>query len=156
MFNYYMKPVLHFISFSPALFKANMHSQTVRKRVFCVWFFFFFLLYRIVLVLPYINMHLPRVYTCSPSWTPPPTSLPIPFLWVIPVHQPLGSCILHWTWTGNSFLIWYYTWFNAILPNHPSPSLPQSPKDCSVHLCLFCCLAYRVVVTIFLNSIYMR
>ena len=37
---------------------------------------FFFLLYNIVLVLPYINMHLPRVYTCSPSWTPlpPPSS----------------------------------------------------------------------------------
>ena len=27
----------------------------------------FFLLYNIVFVLPYINMHLPRVYTCSPS-----------------------------------------------------------------------------------------
>ena len=34
--------------------------------------------------------------------------------------------------------------------------LPQSPKDCSIHLCLFCCLAYRVVATIFLNSIYMH
>ena len=33
---------------------------------------------------------------------------------------------------------------------------PQSPKDCSIHLCLFCCLAYRVIVTIFLNSIYMH
>ena len=32
----------------------------------------------------------------------------------------------------------------------------QSPKDCSIQLCLFCCLAYRVNVTIFLNSIYMR
>ena len=30
----------------------------------------------------------------------------------------------------------------------------QSAKDCSVHLCLFCCLTYRVIVTIFLNSIY--
>ena len=29
-----------------------------------------FILYNIVLVLPYINMHLPRVYMCSPSWTP--------------------------------------------------------------------------------------
>ena len=30
----------------------------------------------IVLVLPYINMNLPWVYTCSPSWTPfPPPSL---------------------------------------------------------------------------------
>ena len=25
---------------------------------------------------------------------------------------------------------------------HPCP-LPQSPKDCSIHLCLFCCLAYH-------------
>ena len=36
--------------------------------------------------------------------------------------------------------------------SYPLP-LPQSPKDCSIHLCLFCCLAYRVIVTIFLNSI---
>jgi len=36
--------------------------------------------------------------------------------------------------------------------SHP---LPQSPKDCSIHQCLFCCLVYRVIVTIFLNSIYM-
>ena len=34
--------------------------------------------------------------------------------------------------------------------------LPHSPKVCSLHLCLFCCLAYRVIVTIFLNSIYMH
>ena len=40
-------------------------------------------------------------------------------------------------------------------PSHPCP-LPQSPKDCSIHLCLFCCLAYRVIITIFLNSIYMH
>ena len=33
---------------------------------------------------------------------------------------------------------------------------PQSPKGCSIHLCLFCCLAYGVVITIFLKSIYMR
>jgi len=38
-----------------------------------------FLFYNIVLVLPYINMNLPRVYTCSPSWTPshlPPRTIP--------------------------------------------------------------------------------
>ena len=27
--------------------------------------------------------------------------------------------------------------------SHPRP-LPQSPKERSIHLCLFCCLAYRV------------
>ena len=38
--------------------------------------------------------------------------------------------------------------------SHPC-LLPQSPKVCPLHLCLFCCLTYRVIVTIFLNSIYM-
>ena len=43
-------------------------------------------------------MNLPRVYMCSPSWIRPPTSLRIPSLWVIPVHQPRASCILHQSW----------------------------------------------------------
>jgi len=58
-----------------------------------------------------------------PIPNPPPTSLPVPSLWVIPVHQPQASYILHRNWTGNLFLIWYYTCFNAIFPNHPTPSL---------------------------------
>ena len=92
-----------------------------------------------------------------PILNPPPTSLPIPSLWVIPLHQSQASCILHRTWTSDSFHVWYYTCFNAIPPksSHPLP-LPQSPKDCLIHLCFFCCLAYRLIFTIFLNSIYMR
>ena len=38
--------------------------------------FTFFLLHNTVLVLPYINMNLPQVYTCSPSWTPLPFPSP--------------------------------------------------------------------------------
>ena len=53
-----------------------------------------------------------------PILNPPPSSLPIPSLWVIPVHQPQASCIQHRTWIGDSFPIWYCTCFNAILPNN--------------------------------------
>ena len=58
-----------------------------------------------------------------PILNPPPSSLPIPSLWVVPVHQSQASSIVHRTWTGDSFHIWYYTCFNAILPNLPTLSL---------------------------------
>ena len=58
-----------------------------------------------------------------PILNPPPTSVPVPSLWVVPVHQPQASSIVHQTWTGDSFHIWYYTYFNAILPNHPTLSV---------------------------------
>ena len=41
-----------------------------------------------------------------PILNPPPTSLPIPSLWVIPMHQPQASYTMHLTWTGDSFHIW--------------------------------------------------
>ena len=55
-----------------------------------------------------------------PILNSPSSSLPIPSPWVVPVHQPQASSIMHWTWTGDSFHIWYCTCFNAILPNHPT------------------------------------
>ena len=42
----------------------------------------------------------------------------------------------------------------SLKSSHPC-ILPQSSKDCSIHLCLVCYLAYRVIIAIFL-SIYMR
>ena len=60
-------------------------------------------------------------YTRVPH--PETSSLPVLSLWVVPVHQPQASSIVHQTWTGDSFHIWYYTCFNAILPNHPTLSL---------------------------------
>ena len=58
-------------------------------------------------------------------------------------------------WWFVSHMIFYMFQCHSPISSCPRP-LPQSPKDCSVHLCLFCCLAYRVIVTFFLNSIYMR
>ena len=71
-----------------------------------------------------------------PILNPTPTSLPVPSLWVIPVHQPQESSILHRTWTGNSFHIWYYTCFNAILPNHPTLSLSHRVQKTVLYICV--------------------
>ena len=43
----------------------------------------------------------------------------------------------------------------SLKSSHPR-FLLQSPKVYSLYLCLFCYLVYRVIITIFLNSIYMR
>ena len=80
-----------------------------------------------------------------PILNPPPSSLPIPSLWVVPMHQHQASSIVHRTWTGDSFHIWYYTCFNAILPNRPTLSLSHRVQK--TVLCLFCCLVHRVIVT---------
>ena len=100
--------------------------------------FFFFLLYNVVLVLPYINMHPPRVYTCSPSWTllPPPspyhpsgssqcTSPKLPVSCIKP------GLVIHFLYD----IIHVLMPFSQIIP---PLLLPQSPKDCSIHQCLFC------------------
>ena len=57
-------------------------------------------------------------------------------------------------WQFISYMILYM--FQCHSPNHRPLPLPQSPKDCSIYLWLFYCLTYRVIVTIFLNSIYMH
>ena len=71
-----------------------------------------------------------------PILNPPPSSLPIPSLWVVPVHQPQASSIMHWTWAGDSFHIWYYTCFNAILPNHPTLSLSHRVQKTVLYICV--------------------
>ena len=58
-------------------------------------------------------------------------------------------------WQFISYMILYMFQCHSPKSSHPLP-LPQSPKDCSICLCLFCCLTYRVIIIIFLNSIYMH
>ena len=71
-----------------------------------------------------------------PMLNPPPSSLPVPSLWVISVHQPQASSIMHRTWTGDSFHIWYYTCFNAILPYHPTLSLSHRVQNTILYICV--------------------
>ena len=90
-----------------------------------------------------------------PILNTPPTSLPIPSLRVIPVHQPRAtlSYALNLDWWSVSHMIINVFQCYSLKSSHPC-LLPQSPKVCFLHLCLFCCLVYRVIFTIFLNSIY--
>ena len=57
-------------------------------------------------------------------------------------------------WRSVSCMILYMFQCHSPKSSCPLP-LPLSPKVRYTHLCLFCCLAYRVIIAIFLNSIYM-
>ena len=133
---------------------SNHWGKHVLYFFFCL-FIYFYLQYCIGFAIHWLESAV-GVHV-FPILNPPPTSLPIPSLWVIPVHQPRAPCIMHQTWTGFTYshMIIYMFQCHSSISSCPRP-LPQSPKDCSIHLCLFCCLTYRVIVTIFLNSIYMH
>ena len=60
---------------------------------------------------------------------------------------------LDW-WSISNLIIYMFQCYS--LKSSCPRLLPQSLKVCSLHLCLFCCLTYRVSVTIILNSIYMH
>ena len=84
--------------------------------------------------------------------THPPCTLPLGHLSVPAPSIQYHASNLDWLFV--SYMILYMFQCHSPKSSHPC-SLPQSPKDCSIHLCLFCCLTYRITVTIFLNSIYM-
>ena len=44
--------------------------------------------------------------------------------------------ILYRTWTDDSFLIWYYTCFHDIPPNHPTLSLSHRVQKTVLYFCI--------------------
>ena len=73
------------------------------KTIMCLLFFFLTLQYCIGFAI-YQNESATGIHV-FPILNPPPSSLPVPSLWVIPVHQPQASSIVHRNWTGDSFHI---------------------------------------------------
>ena len=123
-----------------------------------VYFFFNFIFkfYNILLVLPNTKFFHHR-YTWFQH--PEPSSLLPPH--TIPLGHPNAPApsiqyrASNLDWRLVPYTILYVFQCHSPISSHPLP-LPQSPKDGSIHQCLFCCLIYRVMVAIFLNSIYMR
>ena len=120
--------------------------------IFIFTLFYFTILYWFCHTLTWIH------HGCT--WVPkhePPSQLPPHTISLGHPCSPTPSILypaLNLGWWFISYMILYMFQCHSPKSSHPHP-LPQSPRDCSIHLCLFCCLAYRVIVIIFLNFIYM-
>ena len=114
--------------------------------------FFFFLSF--FLVFYFLNFKIFNSYMRSQTWTPlpPPHNISLGH-----PHAPAPSMLYpasDMDWRFNSYMTVYMLECHSPKSSHPLP-LTLSPKVRYTHLCLFSCLAYRVVIAIFLNSIYM-
>ena len=110
------------------------------------FYFYFILLYNTVLVLPYIDMNLPRVYTSSQSWIPlpPPTTCHLSGSSPCTSHKHPVSCIelrLALCFLHDS--IHASMPFSQIIPPSPSPSESKSPFYTPVSLLLSHIQGYR-------------
>ena len=120
--------------------------------LYFILFFKFTILYWFCHISTWIHHRYTRVPHPEPSSLLPPYTIPLGHPSApAPSIQYRASNL---DWRLVSYMVLYMFQCNFPKSSHPLP-LPQSPKDCSIHQCLFCCLVYRVIITIFLNSIYM-
>ena len=119
--------------------------------------FYLFIYFTILYWFCHTSTRIHHGCTCVPHPEPPSRLPPHP----IPPGNPSApgpNTLYHASnldWRFVSHVIIYMFQRHSPISSHPHP-LPQSPKDYSIHLCLFCYLTYKVIVTIFLNSMYMH
>ena len=164
-FNFYFQ-IFHFLMCSTYYFFVQslnfvwlfMTPWVCSMLGFPVFFFFSTLFYFTIL---YWFCHTSTWICHGCTWVPnpePPSYLPPHTISLGHPSAPVPSILYpasNLDWQFISYMILYMFQCHSPKLSHPLP-LPQSPKVCSIHLCLFCYLAYRAIVTIFLNSIYMH
>ena len=130
---------------------TNIKERIIwRKKESSFFFFNFTILYWFC----HISKWICHRYTRVPH--PEPSSLLLPR--TIPLGHPSAPAASiqyrasNLDWRLISYMILYMFQCHSPKSSHPLP-LPQSPIDCSIHECFFCCLVYRVIVTISLNSL---
>ena len=110
------------------------------------FFFLFILLYNTVLVLPYIDMNPPRVYTSSHSWIPLPPPTPYHLSGSSPCTSPKQpvSCIKHRLAIRFTYDTLHVSVpFSHIIPSLPSPTESKRLLNTSVSLLLSHIQGYR-------------
>ena len=126
-----------------------MQSLSPCKSIAILLFIFIFIFLNFFKILKSL------ILTCVPKHEPP-SHLPLHIISLDHPRAPAPSILYpvsNIDWRFVSYMIVYMFQCHSPKSSHPHP-LPLSPKVRSTHLCLFSCLAYRVVIAIFLNSIY--
>ena len=111
---------------------SSRENGNFKNSFYWIVFFYFNLIagqlfYNIVLVLPYINMNPPWVYTCSPSWTPLPSPSP---------SHPSGSSSNLDCQFVSHVIIHVSVPFSQIIPPSPFPTESKRLFYTSVSLLL--------------------
>ena len=136
----------------------------IKKSFFILFAFYFLFIFSFIFTLFYFTIlywfchtltWIHHGCTCVPKHEPP-SHLPPHNISLGHHRAPAASMLypaLDIDWRFDPYMLVYMLQCHSPKSSHPLP-LPLSPKVCYTHLCLFCCLAYRVVIAIFLNSIY--
>ena len=132
------------------IYKRIWFLLSTFKNCYYYYFFYFTILYWFCHTSTWIHHRRTRVPNPEPPSHLPPHTIPLGH-----PSAPAPSFLYpasNLDWQFVSYMILYMFWCHS-LKSSPLP-LPQSPKDCFIYLCLFCCLTYRVVITIFKFHIY--
>ena len=124
--------------YSKCILKVHIYFLNL---IFFNFYFYFILLCNTVLVLPYIDMTLPRVYMSCQTWTslPPPTTYHLSGSSPCTSPKHPVSCIEHRLAIRFSHDSIHVSMpFSQIIPPSPSPSESKSPLYTSVSFLLSC------------------